>query len=52
MTANKLSVFRHKMEYLLFNLKYFNNPTCSINIDSNIISPNDLKKKLGVVFPV
>ena len=38
------------MEYLLFNPEHFNNPNCSINIDSKIISPNDSTKILGVVF--
>ena len=53
MVANKLSVNPNKMEYLLLfnpNPKHFNNPNCSINIDSNIISPNDSAKNLGVVF--
>ena len=40
MIANKLSVNPNK----------FNNPNCIINIDSNIISPNDSAKNLGVVF--
>ena len=50
MVANKLSVNPNKMEYLLFNPKYFNNPNCSINIDSSIISPNNSAKNLGVIF--
>ena len=50
MVANKLSVNPNKTEYLLFNPKHFNNPNCSINIDSNIISPNDSAKNLYVVF--
>ena len=40
MVANKLSV----------NPKHFNYPNCSINIDFNIISPNNSAKNLGVVF--
>ena len=50
MVANKLSFNPNKTEFLLFNLKHFNNPNCSINIDFNIISPNDSTKKLCVVF--
>ena len=48
--ANKLSVNPNKTEYLLFFPNHFNNPNCSINIDSNIISPNNSAKNLGVVF--
>ena len=48
--ANKLSVNPNKMEYLLFNPKHFNNQNCSININSNIILPNNSAKNLGVVF--
>ena len=50
MVANKLSVNPNKTEYLLFNPKNLNNPNCSINIDSNIISPTNSAKNLGVVF--
>ena len=50
MVATKLSVNLNKTEYLLFNPKHFNNPNCSINIDSHIVSPNGLTKNLGVVF--
>ena len=50
MVANKLSVIPNKTQYLIFNPKHFNNPNCSINIDSNIISPNDSAKNLGVIF--
>ena len=50
MVANKLSVNQNKTEYLLFNQKHFNNPNCSNNIDSNIISLNSSAKNLGVVF--
>ena len=39
MITNKLSINPNKMEYLLFNPKYFNNPNCSINIECNIIWP-------------
>ena len=51
MVANKLSVNPNKMEYLLFNPKNLNNPNCSINIDSNIISPTNSVNNFGVVFP-
>ena len=50
MVANKLSVNPNKTECLLFNPKHFNNLNCSINIDFNIISPNDSAKNLGVVI--
>ena len=50
MVANKLSVNPNKTGYLLFNTKHFNNPNCSINIDSYIISPNNSAKNLGIVF--
>ena len=50
MVASKLSVNQNKTEYLLFNLRRFNNPNFSINICFNIISPNDSAKNLGVVF--
>ena len=50
MIFNKLSVNPNKKEYPLFNPKHFNNPNCNINIDSNIISPNDSAKNLGVIF--
>ena len=50
MVANTLSVNPNTTEYFLFNPKHFDDPNCSINIDSNIISPNDSAKNLGVVF--
>ena len=50
MVANKLSVNPNKTEYLYFNPKNLNNPNCSINIDSNIISSTNSAKNLGVVF--
>ena len=50
MVANKLSVNPNKTEYLLFNPKNFNKPNYSINIDSNIISPTNSAKNLGVVI--
>ena len=50
MVANKLSINPNKTEYLHFNPKHFNNPNCSINIDSKIITPNEMVKNLGVVF--
>ena len=50
MVASKLSVNPNKTEYLLFNLKNLNNPNCCISIDSNIISPINSAKNLGVVF--
>ena len=50
MVAKKLYVNPYKTEYFLFNQQHFNNPNCSINIDFNIISPNDSAKHLGVVF--
>ena len=46
MVANKLSVNPNKTEYLSFNPKNLNNPNCSINIDSNIISPTNSAKTL------
>ena len=52
MVVNKLSVNPNKTEYFLFNSKHFSNPNCSINIDSNIISPNDLVKKPWCCFPI
>ena len=52
MVANKLSVNPNKTEYRLFNPKYFNDPNCSINIDSNIFSPNNSAKKPWCCFPV
>ena len=48
MVAKKLFVSPIKTEYLFFNPKHFNYPNCSINIDSNIISPNNSAKNLGV----
>ena len=50
MVANKLSVNPNKMEYFLFNAKHFNNPNCSIDIDSNTVSLNESAKKFGVIF--
>ena len=50
MVANKLSVNPNKMEYFLFNAKHFNNPNCSIDIDSNTVSPNESAKKFSVIF--
>ena len=50
MGVEKFSVNPNKTESVLFNPKHFNNPNCSINIDSNIISPNDSAKNPGVVF--
>ena len=50
MVSNKLSVNPSKMEYLLFNCKYFNKPNCNINIDSYCISPNDSAKNFSAVF--
>ena len=52
MVANKLSVNSNKMEYLLFNPKHFKNAKCSINIDSNIFSPNDFATNIGIVFQI
>ena len=34
----------------LFNPKHFNDPNCSINMNSNIISPNDSAKILSIIF--
>ena len=48
--ANKLFVYSNKTEYLLFIPKHFNNSNCCFNIDSNIISPYNSAKNLGVVF--
>ena len=50
MVAKKLSVNPNKTVYLLFNPKHFINPNCSINIDFNIISPNNSAKNLSVIF--
>ena len=50
MIFKKLTVNPNKMEYLLFNPKYFNNLNCNFNIDFNIISPNYSAKNLGVIF--
>ena len=47
---NKLSINSNKTAYLLFNPKHFNNPNCSINIDSKVISHKDSAKSLGVIF--
>ena len=49
MVSNKLSVNPNKTEYLLFTKKKFKNPNCNICTDSNIISPNDSAKNLGVI---
>ena len=49
MVANKLYSNPKKTEYFLFNPKNFNNPNC-INIDYNIISPNNSANNHGVVF--
>ena len=48
--ANKISFNTNKTVYLLFISKHFNNPNCRINIDSNIISPNDSAKKPWCFF--
>ena len=50
MVSDKLLVNLTKTEYLLFYPKHFNNPNCSINIDSDIISPNDSAKNLCIIF--
>ena len=50
MTSNKLSVNPNKIEYLLFNPSNINPPVNTINLDSNIISPSDYAKNLGVMF--
>ena len=50
MTLNKLSVNPNKTEYLLFNPSNINPPVYTINLDSNIISPSDSAKNLGVIF--
>ena len=46
----KLSVNPNKMDYLHFNPKHVQIPHCNINIDTNIIMPNDLAKNLCVIF--
>ena len=46
MVAGKLSVNLNKTEYHLFNPKHLNNSNSTINVDSNIISPNNS----GVIF--
>ena len=46
MVAGKLSVNLNKTEYLLFNPKHLNNSNSTINVDSNIILPNNS----GVIF--
>ena len=48
--SNKLSVNPNEMEYLLFNPKHVTIPNCNINIDFNIITPNDSAKNLGFIF--
>ena len=50
MTSSKLSVKPNKTEYLLFNPSNINPPVNTINLDSNIISPSDSAKNLGVIF--
>ena len=50
MTSNKLSVNPNKTEYLLLNPSNLNPPVNTINLDSNIISPSDSAKNLGVIF--
>ena len=50
MTSNKLSINPNKTEYLLFNPSNITPPVNTINLDSNIISPSDSAKKLGVIF--
>ena len=51
MVSNKLPINPNKTEYLLINPKHFNNINCIILItDSNIISPNDSAKNLGVIL--
>ena len=50
MTSNKLSVNPNKTEYILFNPSNINPPVNTINLDSNIISPSDSAKNLGVIF--
>ena len=50
MTSNKLSINPHKTEYLLFNPNNVYLPVNTINVDSNIISPSDSAKNLGVIF--
>ena len=48
---NKLSINSNKTAHLLFNPKHFNNPNCSINIDSKVISHKDsAKKPCGEIF--
>ena len=50
MISNELSVNPNKTEYLLFNPSNINPPVNTINLDSNIISPSDSAKNLGVIF--
>ena len=50
MTSNKLFVNPNKTEYLLFNPSNINPPVNTINLDSNIISPSNSAKNLGVIF--
>ena len=50
MTSNKLSVNPNKTEYLLLNSSNINPSVNTINLDSNIISPSDSAKNLGVIF--
>ena len=49
MTSNKLSVNPYKTEYL-FNPRNINHLVNTINLYSNIISPRDSAKNLGVIF--
>ena len=48
----KLSVIPNKTEYLLFNPNNVNLPVNIINLGSNIISPSDSTKNLGVIFQI
>ena len=50
MTPYKLSVNPNKTEYLLFNPSNINPPVNTINLDSNIISPDNSAKNLGEIF--
>ena len=52
MVVKKLSVNPNKTEYFFFNTKNFNDPNCGINIDSNIMLPNNSVKKPWCCFPV
>ena len=50
MTSNKLPANPNKTEYLLFNQSNIYPPVNTNNLDSNIISPSDSAKNLGVNF--